>query len=115
MRTTARPGTFTIADFRHYRRAWKRPGALTAMVNWYRAAARHPLLLPDARVRVPTLLLWGRRDAFFDRDLAPASAAMCDSACLETFPTAGHWLLHEEPDEVNRRLVEFLTTPTTGR
>jgi len=109
MRKSARPGTFSTREFHRYRRAWKRPGAITAMVNWYRAAARHPLRLPDARIRVPTLLLWGRRDAFLNRHLAPASAAICDHVRLEKLPTAGHWLLHEEPDAVNRFLIEFLT------
>jgi pimeloyl-ACP methyl ester carboxylesterase len=108
MRETSRPGTFTERDFARYRRAWSRPGAMTAMVNWYRAAARHTLRLPEGRVRVPTLLLWGQRDRFLRRELAPASAAMCDDVRLERFPTAGHWLLHEEPAAVNRLLVEFL-------
>lgn len=108
MRRSSRPGTFSRADFRRYRRAWSRPGAITGMVNWYRAAARHPLTLPDPHIRVPTLLLWGERDAFLGRDLAPASAAMCADVRLATFRTAGHWLLHEEPDAVNRQLLTFL-------
>jgi len=33
----ARPGTFSPADLRRYREAWSRPGAPTAMLNWYRA------------------------------------------------------------------------------
>lgn len=37
MRATSRPGTFSDADFEQYRRAWWRPGAFTAMLNWYRA------------------------------------------------------------------------------
>lgn len=110
MRESSRPGTFGDRDVARYRRAWSRPGAMSAMVNWYRAAARHPLRLPEGRIRVPTRLLWGQRDAFLGRELAPASAAMCDDVRLERLPSAGHWLLHEEPAAVNRLLVEFLGT-----
>jgi pimeloyl-ACP methyl ester carboxylesterase len=109
MRGGARPGTFRARDFARYRGAWSRPGALTGMVNWYRAAARHPLRLPGARVRVPTLLMWGRRDQALGPELAPASAAMCDRVRLEYLPAAGHWLLHEEPARVNRLLLDFLS------
>jgi pimeloyl-ACP methyl ester carboxylesterase len=114
MRASSRPGTFTARDVARYRRAWKRPGAMTAMVNWYRAAARHPLRLPEGRVRVPTLLLWGLRDTFLGRELAPASAALCDHVRLERFPSAGHWLLHEEPAAVNRLVTDFLTEPSSA-
>ncbi len=31
------PGTFSEEDIRRYRQAWQQPGALKAMVNWYRA------------------------------------------------------------------------------
>jgi pimeloyl-ACP methyl ester carboxylesterase len=110
MQRSARPGTFTPRDSRRYRRAWSRPGAMTAMVNWYRAAGRYPLALPEARIRVPTLLMWGQRDAFLDRELAPASAAMCDRVRMEVFRTAGHWLLHEEPEQVNQRIIQFLSS-----
>jgi hypothetical protein len=46
-------------DFRRYRDAWAQPGALTAMLNWYRAL-RLPAASPAAaRVRVPVRLIWG--------------------------------------------------------
>ncbi|HSQ55089.1 MAG TPA: alpha/beta hydrolase, partial [Gemmata sp.] len=43
LRASARPGTFTEHDLAQYRTAWSQPGAMTAMVNWYRAAARQTL------------------------------------------------------------------------
>ena len=36
-------GTFSDEDLAQYRTAWSQPGALTAMINWYRAAFRHHL------------------------------------------------------------------------
>src|SRR5580658_7680689 len=37
---TSRPGTFSPEDLDRYREAWSQPGALTAMINWYRALLR---------------------------------------------------------------------------
>ncbi|MBX9627179.1 MAG: alpha/beta hydrolase [Gemmataceae bacterium] len=109
MRRTARPGTFTERDLARYRRAWARPGAVTGMVNWYRALVRHRPEPPAGwRVRVPTLLLWGVRDAFLTPAIADASAALCDAVEVVRFPHATHWLPVEEPARVNERLVGFL-------
>jgi pimeloyl-ACP methyl ester carboxylesterase len=109
LRTSSRPGTFTPEDFEHYRAAWSQPGAYTAMVNWYRAMMRAgPPLPADIRVRVPTLLIWGARDKFLGRELAPPSIELCEDGRLEVIEEATHWVQHEEPDRVNRLLIEFL-------
>ena len=109
LRRSARPGTFTGDDFRHYREAWGQPGALTAMLNWYRALPLHRPSASSARIRVPVRVIWGDRDAFLDRGLAEAGAALCDNAEIIHLPDATHWLQHEEPETVNRLLLEFLT------
>ncbi|QDV37756.1 alpha/beta fold hydrolase [Tautonia plasticadhaerens] len=112
---TSRPGTFAEEDLDRYRRAWSEPGAITAMIHWYRAAVRHrPVPPADPRVRVPTLLLWGPGDRFLSRGLAPASLALCDAGRLEWVEGATHWLHHEEPEAVNRLLLDFLGAPRHG-
>jgi pimeloyl-ACP methyl ester carboxylesterase len=109
LRTSSRPGTFCDADLEDYRRAWSEPGAMTAMLHWYRAAMRdRPPPPADPRIRVPTLILWGARDHFLGRGLAPASLALCDRGWLEVFEEATHWVQHDEPACVNRLLREFL-------
>jgi pimeloyl-ACP methyl ester carboxylesterase len=110
LRRTSRPGTFTGEDLRHYREAWAQPGALTAMLNWYRALPLSPRSAAPRRVQVPVRVIWGDRDAFLDRGLAEAGAALCDSAEIIRLPEANHWFHHEEPDRVNRLLAEFLAT-----
>ena len=108
---TSRPGTFTPADLAVYRAAWAQPGALTGMLDWYRAlrlgggsgAARG-----DGRVRIPVRVLWGDRDQALEPALADASIAWCDAGEVLHFPDATHWLQHEEADAVNARLLEFL-------
>jgi pimeloyl-ACP methyl ester carboxylesterase len=104
-----RRGTCTDEDLAVYREAWAQPGALTAMVNWYRAALRSAgARLPRLRVGVETLVLWGARDRFLGSEMAGASAALCDHGRLERFEKATHWLQHDETDAVNDRLVRFL-------
>ena len=109
LRSTSRPGTFSDDDLDRYRRAWSEPGALRAMIHWYRAALRHPPRPPaDPVVRVPTLLIWGARDRFLGPGLAEASLALCDRGRLESIAEATHWVHHEEPERVNRGLLDFL-------
>ena len=108
--TTSRPGTFTPDELEQYRAAWMQPGALTATINWYRAAMRHPPARgTNPRIRVPTLIIWGALDRFCNRELAPASLGMCERGRLEMIEEATHWVQHEEPERVNRLLLDFLT------
>ena len=84
-------------------------GAITAMIHWYRAALAAPAPPPaDARVRVPSLLIWGAQDRFLDRGLARPSLELCDDGRLELIEEATHWVQHEEPERVNRLLLDFL-------
>jgi epoxide hydrolase 4 len=109
LESSSRPGTFTEADFHEYRLAWSQPGAITAMVNWYRAMFRYGAPPPrNRRILPPTLVLWGVQDRFIRREAAEASLQLCDSARLVFYETATHWLQHEEPDEVNRQITAFV-------
>ena len=109
---TARPGAFSEEDLRRYRDAWARPGALTAMINWYRALARRAGSLQQRRIPVPLRVVWGDRDPFLDRGLVEAGLALCDRGEAFHLPDATHWVQHEEPERVNRLLAEFLTAAT---
>ena len=104
---SSRPGAFSADDLRQYRAAWSEPGALTAMINWYRAAARYRLPFADRTVRVPTRILWGERDKFLMSEMAGESLGYCAQGDLFRFPEATHWLPHEEPAKVSELLVEF--------
>lgn len=108
MRRTGKPVAFTDEDIKRYREAWSPPGAMTAMLNWYRAAARYPSELTDGtRVSVPALILWGVQDFALSRRMARPSLDYCDDGKLIFFPDATHWVQHEEADEVNRQLLAF--------
>lgn len=112
---SGRKHTFTPADLVEYKKAWSQKGALTGMLNWYRAAVRSGLRyalrrknMPARRVKVPTLMLWGKRDIALSVDMLQPSIQLCDQGKFVLFDKATHWVQHDEPDEVNKRLIEFL-------
>jgi pimeloyl-ACP methyl ester carboxylesterase len=104
---SSRPGTFSDEDLGQYRAAWSQSGAVTSMINWYRALFRTRVKFPDKAVRVPTRILWGERDDFLLAEMAHESLRYCASAELFTFANATHWLQHEEPARVSELLIDF--------
>ena len=111
IRRSARNNAFSDEDIEKYKEAWSQPGAMTAMLNWYRAAVWHrPQLTNDGRVHVRALILWGVKDVALSRRMARPSLDYCDDGNLIFFPDATHWVQHEEADEVNRHLLKFVFT-----
>lgn len=105
---SSRPGAFTREEIEIYREAWRQEGALTAMLNWYRAIPLDASARSDRRIDAPVLVVWGDADTALESSLAEASARLCASAVVRHLPSATHWLHHEEVDEVNRLLTTFL-------
>ena len=92
-----------------YKTAWQQPGALTAMINWYRAVTSADLATPAPNsLPMPTLILWGDKDIYVGPKLAEACAELCADARVVHFPQAGHWLPHDERDAVTAELLRFL-------
>jgi epoxide hydrolase 4 len=116
-RGPARPGTFTTEDVEQYVAAARRPGALTAMLNYYRAL-RDPgssAIGRAARAEAETLIIWGHLDRALSPRLLDGIEDMAPVVHIHRIPTAGHWVQNEAPAEVNRTLVEFLLAPPTER
>ncbi|MCH7951575.1 alpha/beta hydrolase [Patescibacteria group bacterium] len=108
--------TFSAEELAVYQQAWAQPGALTGMLNWYRAAARHPARISLKRkIQVPTLMIWGARDVALGWEMAQPSIEMCEDGRLVTFETAGHWVQHEQAAQVNRLLLDFLSGTGEGK
>jgi epoxide hydrolase 4 len=104
-----RSDAFSKTDIEQYRAAWKKPGAITAMLNWYRALLRKDLLLSnEKRLAMPVRIIWGVDDAYAVPDLANESARLCDDAKILFVESATHWVAHDEPERVTRALLEFL-------
>jgi pimeloyl-ACP methyl ester carboxylesterase len=111
MRRSGKPNAFTEQDIEKYKEAWSQPGAMTAMLNWYRAAIRYPPKVTNGmRIHIPTLILWGVQDFALSRRMARPSLDYCEDGNLIFFPDATHWVQHEEADEVNRQLLNFIFT-----
>lgn len=111
------------AERRQYIAEWSQPGALTAMLNWYRAS---PLLvpppgitvpLPDAllrlgtKVRVPTLVVWGMRDPALLPVQLEGLGDLVDDLMVVRIPDAGHFVPWERPEPVAEALRSFLGGP----
>jgi epoxide hydrolase 4 len=107
LRETARPDAVSDADLALYRAAWSVPGALTAMVNWYRALMRKAEAIEPSRVPVQTLVIWGDRDRYGVPALAERSVALYDAATFVRLD-ATHWVQHDEAQRVNVLLIDFL-------
>jgi pimeloyl-ACP methyl ester carboxylesterase len=107
---SAMPDDFTEEERDRYREAWAVPGAMTGMINWYRASLRS---LQGAKgtsqIRVPTLALWGQQDPHISYEMAPLSADLCQDCRLVTFDDASHWVLHDKPREVRQLLIEHFS------
>ena len=108
------------AEKRQYIADWSQPGAFNAMLNWYRGSkvvvpppgATVPL--PDfllrafPKVKVPTLVIWGMKDAaLLPVQLDGLDSLIADLAIVR-LPAAGHFAPWEAGDEVASVLKPFL-------
>ena len=109
LRGSGKVHTFTNEDIEKYKEAWSQPGAMTSMINWYRAIVRHQPAMPkDPRVKVPTLMMWGMKDFALSHRMARPSMDYVDDGNLILFPEATHWVQHDAAEEVNHYLIDFI-------
>ncbi len=92
-----------------YRAAASQPGALTAMINYYRAnlaslasRAETPML------HTPTLMVWGEQDSALGLELTEGYGPYVADFTLRRLPGVSHWVQQEAPDRVNAAMGEWL-------
>ncbi|MEO5511170.1 MAG: alpha/beta hydrolase [Longimicrobiales bacterium] len=109
----ARAGTFSDADIDAYVDALRPDGALTAMLNYYRAMSVPGSMdiARQARVECDTLVIWGDLDPALSLRLLVDLDEVAPLVQLERIPTAGHWVQNEAPEDVNRLMLAFLKAP----
>ena len=106
-----------------YLEEWSRPGALTAMLNWYRASdlvvpqvgedASLPLWTraPFPHVKVPTLVIW----AMLDKALLPVQLQgldeLVDDLRIVAVAEAGHFVPWERPEPVLAAIRDYMALP----
>ncbi len=105
------PQAFTPQDLDAYRRAASRPGALTAMLNYYRSLLAESLRFDRHSygvLDVPTLLLWGEDDAALGKELTYGTERWVGDLRVEYIPRCSHWVQQDRPEIVNQLMREFL-------
>lgn len=108
-----RKNAFSDEDLRAFATALAQPGAMRAMIHWYRAAFRYP---PAQRVRpieAPALLIWGVQDIALGVELTRGLEKWVPNLTVRYIQDCGHWVQNEATDEVNAALLAFLGAPGT--
>jgi epoxide hydrolase 4 len=102
---------FSDGDLERYVEAWSQPGALTGMINYYRAALRRSprkTLAQLKPIEAQTLVIWGMRDRHLGSELAEPAPEWVPNVRVERIAEATHWVQHDAPERVNELLVGFL-------
>jgi len=103
--------------------AWRQPGAMTAGLNWYRAAEMGPPdgkgspggsnllerlgIGPDRyRVEIPVLVLWGEEDPHLLQSGLDRLHRYVPDLHIRKIPGATHWVTLEKTEIVARSLRE---------
>jgi len=109
LRNSARhPRTFPPEILDHYRDNATAPGALTAMLDYYRANLDIAGMTKGPRVAVPTLLIWGEQDDALGPELVAPTAFHVPDLTVRRLPEVSHWVQEEAPEEVNAALAGWL-------
>jgi pimeloyl-ACP methyl ester carboxylesterase len=98
-----------------YVRVLTQPGAMTAALNWYRAA--DPGLVEGlGPITTPTMYVWSTYDPALGRDAAEGTAAHVEGPYrFEVLEGVGHWIAEETPDALNTLLLDHLGGASTRR
>nr|CAB3243005.1 epoxide hydrolase 3 [Phallusia mammillata] len=85
---------------------------LTCPVNYYRAA--NPIysglnLKPkSAKITVPVLVIWGKKDTALDYRCVPYFEKHCTNFTAVYIEGASHWVAIDEPEKVHEAIEQFL-------
>jgi epoxide hydrolase 4 len=106
--------TFSDQDLDEFRAALSKPGALTGAINYYRAAfrdfaAQRAVWADERKIAAPTLLIWAEDDVALGKELTIGMEPLfSDGFRIHYVPNCSHWVNEEQPELVNRLLLEFL-------
>ncbi len=89
----------------------RQPGALTAMLNYYRALLRG-MKAVAARgtpvIEVPTLMIWGEADVALTKESTYGTREYVRDFTIRYLPRVSHWVNQEAPVPVNAMIKAFL-------
>ena len=112
-RMAGRPGRIAPDHLAAFRAAAAKPGALTAMLNYYRSLIRGRGIARLAaagfpRIETPTLLIWGDADPVLVPETLEDLEQWVGDATVRYLHGVGHWVQQGAPDEVNEILTAWL-------
>jgi len=138
MMVSSQTDVFTDEVKTRYRQVWRQKGAVNGMLQYYRAMPQlassdtdnhliesgdadrlidsgpvkkiSTIRVPNIRVNVPTLILWGEEDQAFVNENLDGISQYVPNCTLIRFPNTSHWLQHEKPAAVNNAIALFITT-----
>jgi pimeloyl-ACP methyl ester carboxylesterase len=96
---------------RVYQDAAAQPGALTAMLNYYRALVRglgRTRRRGMPKIDVPTLMIWGEVDSALGKELSYGTNVHVTDLTLRYLPNVSHWVQQEAPETVNAMIEAWL-------
>ena len=94
-----------------YRRSAREPGAIRAMINYYRAAMRadrRAMNPAPGTVDARTLMIWGEEDGALDKATTHGTEEFVADLTLRYLPGVSHWVQQEAPEKVNAMLEAWL-------
>ncbi len=96
-----------------YRKQACKPGALTAMVNYYRAALRggggiRQRRLGYPKIGIPSLVIWGLQDQALVAQNLDGLSKFVDDLTVVTMPDAGHFVHEDQSEQVTHELLAWL-------
>lgn len=114
-----RRDVFSKEELDRYVEAFSHPGAITGALNYYRASLRRdprPLMrmLEPIPAEIPSLLIWGEQDPALGRELTYGLEPIAPHLRIEYIPDSGHWVQQEQPERVNRCLLDFFQDRHVG-
>lgn len=131
--STMQTSTLTEQKKQDYLQVWRQSGSINGMLQYYRAMPQlaapeqssgksnaHQgatvavkdvahMSIPNIRINVPTLILWGEQDQAFVQENLEGLEPYIPQCEIIRFPHASHWLQHEYPQEVNREISRFFS------
>ena len=91
-----------------YLRIFRRKGALTATLNYYRANAMRGRGAEMGEIETPTLFIWGNRDLAIGEVAANLNGNYMSGDYTFVPLDAGHWLIQSAYDDVERAILDHI-------
>ncbi|MFT4731343.1 MAG: pimeloyl-ACP methyl ester carboxylesterase [Gammaproteobacteria bacterium] len=113
---------FSSRQLTEYISQWNDAKSLDNMLNYYRkmpqiktkgyVSQQGPLKIPNIRINLPTLVLWGEDDSAFVIDNLIGLDEWVLNLQIHKIPGATHWVHHQQPEYIMAMLSKFLINLT---